>query len=301
MTGSGDQAVARIAAGQRTLVTTDQLTACGLGRNAVAHRVAIGWFHPVFHTVYSVGCGELPPLALELAALLACGEKSFISHHSAAFVWGLRKNPPPRVEVTVVGRECRSREGIRVHRIKSIDKHELRRHEGLWISSPARALLEIATTLPRHGLADAVGDGIGNRRVNRREIEATLARNRGRRGSARLAEVIADKDTTTITRSRAERAFLKLIRDSGLPMPVTNQPLGRYVPDFMWPEQRLIVEVDSYTFHGGPNGFDRDHDKDLFYRQGDFDVLRPTRDHVVNEAARVLVLVAQALARRTAN
>jgi very-short-patch-repair endonuclease len=83
-------------------------------------------------------------------------------------------------------------------------------------------------------------------------------------------------------------------------MPETNHPLGRYVPDFMWREQRVIVELDSYTFHGGPNGFDRDHDKDLFYRQGDFDVLRPTRGHVVNEPTRVLVLVAQALARRQA-
>jgi hypothetical protein len=183
-----------------------------VGKDALAHRVASGWFRPVFHTVYSVGSGELPPLALELAALLACGRGSLISHHSAAFVWGLRKNPPPQVEVSVVRRGCRSREGIVLHRIKAIDKRELRRHEGLWISSPARTLLEIAATLPRDGLADAVGDGIAGRRVNRREIEATLARNRGRRGSARLAEVIGDKDATTITRSRAEKAFLKLMR-----------------------------------------------------------------------------------------
>jgi very-short-patch-repair endonuclease len=300
MSTSRDRSVTRIAAGQRTLATTGQLSECGLGKDAVAHRVAIGWFHPVFHTVYSVGCGELPPLALELAALLAIGKNCFVSHHSAAFVWGLRKNPPQEVEVSVVGRCSESREGIRVHRIKAIDKRELRQHEGLWISSPARTLLEIATTLPRDGLADAIGKGIAGRRVNRYEIEATLARNRGRRGSARLAQVIGDKHAMAITRSRAEKAFLKLMRESGLPMPEANQPLGRYVPDFMWREQRVIVEIDSYTFHGGPNGFDRDHDKDLFYRQLDFDVLRPTRDHVINEPARVLALVAQTLARRRA-
>jgi very-short-patch-repair endonuclease len=297
MTESRDQAVSRIAAGRRTLVTTDQLTACGMGKNAVAHRVASGWFHPVFHTVYSVGCGELPPLALELAALLACGRGAFISHHSAAFVWGLRKNPPPQVEVSVVGRECRARKGLRVHRIKAIDKRDLCHHEGLWISSPARTLLEIASTLPRHGLADAVGDGIGGRRVNRAEIEATLARNPGRRGCARLAEVIGDEATTTITRSRAERALWKLIRESGLPRPQVNVRLGRYVPDFLWPKERLIVELDSYTFHGGPNSFDHDHDKDFVYREAGFDVLRPTRGQVIREPMRVLVLVAQTLAR----
>ncbi len=291
--------MARIAAGQRTLVRTDQLAACGLDKDAVAHRVASGWLHPVFHTVYSVGCGVLPPMALELAALLACGKSSLISHRSAAFVWGLIKEAPAQVEVSVVGRECRSRKGINVHRIQAIDERELRRHEGLWISSPARALLEIAAILPRHGLGDAVGEGIGGRLVNRVQIEATLARNRGRRGSARLAEVSGDEDAMTITRSRAEKAFLKLMRESGLPMPQANQRLGRYVPDFMWRQQRLIVEIDSYTFHGGPNGFDSDHDKDLVYREAGFDVLRPTRSHVINEPMRILVLVAQGLTRST--
>ena len=36
-------------------------------------------------------------------------------------------------------------------------------------------------------------------------------------GVARLAEVLGDEDATTITRSRAERAFRKLIRDARLP------------------------------------------------------------------------------------
>jgi very-short-patch-repair endonuclease len=300
MSRSRDQAVARIAARQRTLVTAAQLAACGLGKDAVAHRVNSGRLHPIFHGVYSMGCGELPPLAPELGALLACGKNSLVSHLSAAFVWGFRKSPPAEVELSVVGRCCESRKGIRVHRIQAIDRAELRRHKGLWISSPARTLLEIATTLPRHGLADAVSDAIGERLVNRRDIEATLARNRGRRGSARLAEVIGDEGATTITRSRAEKAFLRLIRKAGLPEPEVNVRFGRYVPDFMWREQRLIVELDSYRFHGGPKGFDNDHDKDLVYREAGFDVLRPTRYHVIKQPARILVLVAQALARRTA-
>ncbi len=292
--------MASIAATQRTLVTTKQLASCGLGKDAIAHRVDAARLHPVFHAVYSVGCGELPPLALELAALLACGEKSFLSHRSAAYVWGLRKDPPALVEVSVVARCCESRKGIRVHQIRTIDRREIVRHEGLWISTPARALFEMAQTLGRSELADAVGDGIAARVVKPAEVEAVLARNRGRRGAARLAAVIGDEDALAITRSRAERAFLKLIRDSGLPRPETNVKLGRYEPDFVWRQQRLIVELDSYGFHGGPAGFQHDHEKDLAYRTAGFDVLRPTRQHVVYESARVLVLVAQALARRHA-
>ncbi|MGN6869812.1 MAG: type IV toxin-antitoxin system AbiEi family antitoxin domain-containing protein [Solirubrobacteraceae bacterium] len=101
-----DRTVARIAARQKTLVTTEQLRSCGLGKDAVAYRVASGRLREVFRSVYSVSCGELPLLALELGALLACGKGSFISHRSAAFVWGMRERPPEQVEVSAVGRNC---------------------------------------------------------------------------------------------------------------------------------------------------------------------------------------------------
>lgn len=301
MSAGRDKAVARVAARQKTLVTTAHLAQCGLDKDAVAYRVHCSRFHPVFHGVYSVGCGELPPLALELAALLACGENSFISHRSAAFVWGLRAMAPTLVEVSVVGRCCASRKGIRVHRIQSIDPAELRRHDGLWVSSPTRAVLEVAATATADELANVVNEGHGLRLFTPRELEATLRRHRGRRGVAKLAEVLGDKDAMTITRSRAERAFLKLIRDARLPAPEVNRRLGQYSPDFMWRREHLIVELDSYQFHGGPAGFQNDREKDLVYRDAGFDVLRPTRNHVVHQPARVLAMVVRALARGSAD
>jgi very-short-patch-repair endonuclease len=298
MKAGRDLAAARIAACQKTLLTTEQLLACGLGHDAIAYRLGTGRLHVVFRGVYSLGCGELPPLARELAALLVCGKKSFVSHGSAAFVWGLVKKAPPQVEISVVGRNCFSRKGLRVHRIKAIDRDELRQHEGLWVSSPARAVLEVAATASLTEIGDLVDAGIAGRLLKPHELEVVLKRNQGRRGAARLATVLGDDSTRGITRSRAERAFRKLIRDAGLPPPLVNQPLGRCVPDFMWRDERLIVEIDSYGFHGGPGGFRRDHDKDFVYRNAGFDVLRPTRNQVVFEPARVLVAVVRALAPR---
>jgi very-short-patch-repair endonuclease len=297
MRRGGDLAASRIAAGQKTLVTTEQLVACGLHDDAVTYRLKTGRLHTVFRGVYSMGCGELPPLALELAALLACGERSFLSHRSAAFVWGLRETPTADVEVSVVRRCCKSREGMRVHRIQKIHRAELRRHEGLWISSPARVALEVAAGATGDELADLVDRGVEGRVFTPRELKAVVARHRGRRGVARLAEVLGTEDAMTITRSQAEKAFLRLIRDARLPEPLVNQKLGRYVPDFMGRDQRLIVELDSYRFHGGPGGFHNDHEKDLAYRDAGFDVLRPTRNHVVRQPARVLVSVVRALER----
>jgi len=287
--------VARIAASQRTLVTTRQLAKCELGKDAVAYRVQSGRLHPVFHTVFSVAGGELPPLALELAALLACGKGSFISHRSAAFVWGMSKTPPREVEVSVVRRCCASRDGIRVHRIQEIDRRELRREQDLWVSSPARAVLEVAAVGSRDELVDVIDQGLALRRFTPRDLKLVLARHRGRRGAGRLAELIADDTAMAISRSRAEKALLRLIRDARLPMPETNVRFGRYEADFVWREQRVIVELDSVTYHSGPGVFRRDREKGLVFRSAGFDVLRPTRWHVIYEPTWVLVLLAQAL------
>lgn len=295
--GWRDREIARITATQRTIASAEQLYARGVSKRAIEYRLSSKRMRVVFHGVYTVAPGELPPLALEQAALIACGERSFISHRSAAFVWGLLETPPALVEVSVVGRFCASRPGIRVHRIQSIHPSECLRHDGLWISSPARAVLEVAETASVDEVAHLVNEGQGLRRFKPRDLEAVRRRHRGRRGVGRLAEVLGDEDAMTITRSKAEKAFLKLIRDARLPAPETNQRLGPYEPDFMWREQRLIVELDSYQFHGGPDGFHNDREKDLVFRDAGFDVLRPTRNHVIHEPARVLVSVVRALER----
>lgn len=298
--GGRDAAAARIAGRQRTLLSPDQLADCGLTPDAIRHRLHSGRLHVVFRGVYSMGCGVLPPLAREEAALMALGERTFLSHRSAAFVWGMRKTEPDDVEVSVVGRCCESRDGIVVHRIKTVDRRELRKHEGLWVSSPARAVLEVAAVGTRDELIDVIDQGLALRRFTPGDLKSVLDRHRGRRGAARLAEVLADDTTMAISRSKAEKALLRLIRDAGLPMPETNVKFGRFEADFVWHEQKVIVELDSPTFHGGPGAFQRDREKDLVYRDAGYDVLRFTRAHVIHEPAMVLVRLVRALERRAA-
>jgi very-short-patch-repair endonuclease len=281
------------------MISAEELLALGLGPDAISYRVHTGRLTVRFRGVYSIVSGELPPLAREHGALLAVGEGAFLSHRSAAFVWGMRRTPPAIVEVSVLGRNRRSRGEIIVHRIKAIDRRELRQREGLWVSSPARAVLEVAAVAPEE-LVDVIDEGLARRRLTPRELYAVLARNRPCRGAARLAALLGDERAMKITRSRAEKAFLKLIRDARLPEPDVNVRFGPYIADFVWRRERLIVELDSPTFHAGPRAFQNDREKDLFYRDASFDTLRITREHVIEEPARVLVRVVRALVRRAA-
>ena len=296
--GWRDARMAALAGGQRTMVAHHQLIALGCSRRVIAHWVNRGRLQPVFFAVYSVVDGELPPLAREQAALLALGGRTFLSHHTAAAVWGLRRALPFEVEVSVVGRRCSSRKGIRAHEIQEIDRRELRQHEGMWVSSPERAVLEIAATLPAMEVAAAIDEGLGGKVLNRRKLDDVLSRHRGGRGVGRLAAVLAGGGATTVTRSQAEKAFLKLIRDSRLPAPLVNEPFGRWELDFFWPAERLVVEIDGYDFHSGPRAFHRNHEKDLALADARLDVRRFTGHHVVKQSSLVLARVAAELARR---
>jgi very-short-patch-repair endonuclease len=295
-----DRVISEIAAGQRTIVSAEQLYARGITKRAIEWRVLTGRMHVVFRGVYTFGCGELPPLAREQAALLAVGAHAFLSHATAAGVWGLLPGLPGVVEVTVVGRYRASSEGITVHRIRKIARRELRRHEGLWVSSPARAVLEIAATASAYELTRAIDEGLARRLFTPRQLDEVLMRNRPCRGAARLAAILGDPTATAVSRSRCEKALLRVIRDAGLPRPETNVPFGRFELDFFWRREGLVVEVDGETFHRAPGAVRLDREKDLAVRAAGLEMLRFTGEHILERLPMVLATIAGALARRAA-
>jgi very-short-patch-repair endonuclease len=295
-----DRVIAGITAGQRTVASAEQLYALGISKRAIEWRVLAGRMHVVFRGVYSFGCGELPPLAREQAALLACGDRAFLSHGTAVAFWGLERTFPPEVEISVVGRRCDSREGIRVHNIGKIEQRDLLREDGLWVSSPARAVLEIAATASAKDLAAVVDEGLARRRFTPWQLDDVLARNRPCRGAARLAAILGDPTATKVSRSKREKRLLRVIRDAGLPLPETNFPFGRFELDFFWPREGLVVEVDGETFHRGPGAVGRDRDKDLAVRKAGLGMLRFTGEHVRTRLPMVLATIAGELGRRSA-
>jgi hypothetical protein len=132
----------------------------------------------------------LPPLAREQAAILVCGERSVISHHTAAGVSGMRPQSHDAVDVTVVGHERgRGVAGIHVHRRAHLYRPDVRWHQGLPVTAPARTLLDIAPLLSERELERTVDDVIARRLVTRSALIATLARYPRQPGSRVLGEL----------------------------------------------------------------------------------------------------------------
>jgi very-short-patch-repair endonuclease len=90
------------------------------------------------------------------------------------------------------------------------------------------------------------------------------------------------------TQSPPEQEFLHLIAIAGLPRPQTNRLIEGHLVDFVWPAQRLIVEVDSYDFHTSRNAFEADRRRDAELQRHGWRVLRITARRLHNDPHRVI-------------
>jgi very-short-patch-repair endonuclease len=295
--GGGDRAVAWVAGQQLGVITSRQLTAAGLGRGAIASRRSRGALHPKFRGVYLVGHDTPLPGAIEFAAVLACSSPAFVSHRSAAALWGLITAESPIVELTVPGRNCRNRDGLIVHRMHALDVADRAHVCGIPITSPARTLVDYAGTATATELERAIAEAFALRRTSERLILAAIERAGHPPGVAAVRAILGQPGGPRRTRSGGERAMLDLIRAAGLPAPRTDVVIAGFTADFVWPEERLIVEVDGYPFHGHRAAFERDHRRDIVHKNAGYEVLRFTGRQLDEEPLLVVAAIARALDR----
>jgi very-short-patch-repair endonuclease len=78
-----------------------------------------------------------------------------------------------------------------------------------------------------------------------------------------------------------------------------NQTLGPYVVDFLWPDQRVIVETDGFRTHGHRAAFENDRARDADLHARGYVVLRFTWRQIVDEPLLVAARLAGALSLRS--
>jgi hypothetical protein len=258
--------------------------------------------------VYSVvPCSALLPLAAEQGAVLACGPRVVLSHRSAAQVWGLLEPVDGPVEVTVVGSDAgRWRPKIDAHRIRELQRIDVRRRQGLPITAPALTVIDVAATASIRRAELALDRALTHQLVSRTAVCDATDRHRTRPG-VRLVRALLESDRpSSVTVSPPEERLRALCRRGGLPEPEVNVPIGdpfsrdpvqRYRPDLMWRKQRVAVEYHSFDYHGGRRAFYADDRRHEDLRRAGWVVVYVTWDDLENEPERVLVAIAMALAR----
>ena len=273
---NADAAVARIAARQHGVVTVRQLRAAGLTKSAIGRRVAAGRLYPIFRGVYAVGHTGLSNEGRWMAAVLACGDGAVLSHRSAAELWAMLKPVSGPVHVTVpVAGGRRKRDGICIHRSPYLTSAVTTRRNGIAVTKPHRTIADLRRTEK----PSVVRRAIRQAEFDRRPI--------GDQGHE-----------TQGTWSDVEARFLRLCRRHRLPEPEVNVRIGRFTVDFLWRQEGLVVETDSYRTHGGYQAFQDDRARDNELVGLGLEVLRFTDLRIDNEAAVVAGLIRRRLNER---
>jgi very-short-patch-repair endonuclease len=265
-----DATIARIAGLQYGVITFEQLLDAGLSQSGIIRRVKAGRLHRIHKGVYAVGHRGLSREGWWMAAVLACGEGAVLSHTSAAVLWGMRdrRDGPIHVTVPTIGGRAR-RQGLRIHR-SALPHGQTTFRARIPVTRSDRTLSDLRRIAPAH------------------EYRQALRR-------AEYLRLQTGTHQPDRTRSELETRMFAICRRHRLPLPEVNIPVGRFTPDFVWPEHRVVVEVDGWDGHSGPVAFEEDRARDVELRVLGWTVLRFTWRQVTQQgpavAAALLVVL----------
>jgi len=236
-----DQIIAKLAWRSHGVVTRRRLLAAGVSRHEITSRIARGSLIVVYPGVYRVGHRAPSVEANYMAAVLACGEGALLMSAAAAHLYGLIKGQPP----TPVVRTRKER------RIKGIETHRTRRDQrgtewkGIPITTVPQTLIDLTALMPTDQLARAA-----------HEAQVRFGIRPDPAMPPKLRAILLGHIPVTL--SELEARFLTLLAENGLPRPKTNRIASKRRVDCRWPDHRLTVELDSYTFHNTRHAWEQD-------------------------------------------
>lgn len=283
------------------MISREQLRDVGLGEEAIEQAVATARLYPLFRSTFSVGRQALGLHGRFMAATLACGRGTVVSHGSAAWLLGLRRAKPGEVEVIAPVEAGRKLSGIR-RRFPPppLPEHVCEPH-GIPCTTYARTFVDLAGIAGAKALADAVEEAAVLGALDVSAIDEILAESR-RRGSRRLNLILEEWRRYTPRmrlRSRMEARMLPLLTHHMLPIPETNEKLritGKtFEVDFLWREQRVVVETDGSSFHDHPRAQRRDAERNRLLARAGYRVPRIGWEQLRDEPERAIAEIARFL------
>jgi hypothetical protein len=267
-----------VAERQEGVISFHQLLALRFSRKEITTRVRRGDLIPLHRGVFAVSRRTLSGRGWLHAALLATGPRAFLSHRSAAAVYGLRRIDRRHIHLTTSGNGRRIRDNLILHRSTILHADDVRTYDGFRVSSIPRMLIELAPREPRAELERLITEAARRDLLQLDRLAAALDRVHSARieGLGKLHRALGDYVHTPRDASTLERDFATfLAQHPELPQPQRNVQLeNRYELDFYWPEQRLAVELDGRRYHQSLKDRERDNAKDIWLQKRRIRIVR---------------------------
>jgi hypothetical protein len=197
-----------------------------------------------------------------------------LSHLAAAVHWQIWRRKVTGIDVTVPGQR-RARTGFRIHRCRRLDRKDVTMHQGVPITTPARTLVDLASVLTSHQLANVIHEAAFRNRFDERTTHEAMTRAAGRDLTNLHAALQAHAEGSAGTRSGSEDRFLAQWQG---PEPRVNTKVRGIEVDFHWPEQDLVVEVDG-PGHARPRTRNEDAQRDGELERAGLTVVRIPSGH----------------------
>jgi hypothetical protein len=220
--GTVENELARLAALSHGVVTRAQLLSVGITPDEIKHRLGTGSLLREHRGVYRVGHRAPNREARYMAAVRAAGSRAVLSGLAAAHLLDLIKGRPPKPEVTAPTE--RRIDGVRTRRARDLSRSERTIWRGIPVTSPERTIVDLAGALDLDALARLVHEAEVRFGTGPEAVERVLNRRPRSAGAGVLRRVLFGDAHVTL--SALERRFLDLLRDAGLPLPITNRRAG---------------------------------------------------------------------------
>jgi hypothetical protein len=166
----------------------------------------------------------------------------------------------------------------------------------------ARTLVDLGAVLDHQQLDKAIREADHLRLLDLKALTALQERHPRRKGTKPLRKAITTAATPgmTITRSEIEDHFRALLLKADLQAPLLNAAIEldastTYEPDALWPEHKLIVELDGRRAHGTSHAFEADRLRDRRLTAAGYAVIRITWRQLENAPHEVISDIRAAL------
>jgi hypothetical protein len=300
-----DKLISAIAEQQYGVFTHEQAKRAGFSPAAIQRRVQGGLWRRVGSGVYAIAGLPFTFECLLLTRILEVGG-AMASHRTAGHLHrldGFSRKAPVRIELMVLDRRGIAAKHLTVHRPRLWLPADKVMVAGIPTTSVARTLFDIAAVCRQRTVQIAFDDALRKETVTVEEMARRLdeVRRPGVRGLKKIAAIIADRAANELEDSELETMFRKLITSAGLPPPVAQYTIWRddgycvAEVDFAYPDIRLAIELDSWTYHGGRKPFEDDRVKQYELFDLGWHCLRFTKSDLRLRGDRVTSVVSRRL------
>ena len=251
-----DRAIIELATRQYGVFSRKQAAALGATPRMIGYRLENGIWTSLHTGIYGLPGAPESWHRSQMAACLwskgAAGVRAAAHlHHLPGF------DHPPIEVVTETTRRPMPRSGVTVHHTKRLPRCQLVVAQGIPATSIERTLFDLCGHVSSRQASIAVDHALraGLTSIGGLDHCLYLTARRGREGCAKLRRLIQDRAALReYPNSPLETVTFNLLAGSGMKMPQLQVPLydssgfiGR--PDFVWLDEKVVLEAHSFLWH----------------------------------------------------